>query len=37
MRQEILVGAERRRRWSAEQKLRILAEVGVGGATVSDV
>lgn len=37
MRQEILVGAERRRRWSVEQKLRILAEVGVDDATVSDV
>ena len=37
MRQEILIGVERRRRWSAEQKLRILAEVGVNGAGVSDV
>ncbi len=37
MRQEILIGVERRRRWSAEQKLRILAEVGVNGAGVTDV
>jgi transposase len=37
VRQEILVGVERRRRWSDEQKLRILAEVGVHGAGVSEV
>lgn len=37
MRQEILAGVERRRRWSDEQKRRILAEVGIDGATVSDV
>lgn len=37
MRPEILVGVERRRRWTEEQKLRILAEVGVEGAGVSDV
>ena len=37
MRQEILTGVERRRRWSTEEKLRILGEVGVEGATVSDV
>jgi transposase-like protein len=37
MRQEVLIGVERRRRWSIEQKLQILGEVGVNGATVSDV
>jgi transposase len=37
MRQEILTGVERRRRWSREDKLRILSEVGVEGASVSDV
>ncbi len=37
MRQEILAGRERRRRWSTEEKLRVLSEVGVEGATVSDV
>jgi transposase len=37
MRQEILTGMERRRRWSTEEKLQILSEVGVEGATVSDV
>ncbi|WP_220791440.1 hypothetical protein, partial [Gluconacetobacter tumulicola] len=33
MRQEILIGVERRRRWSDEQKMRVLSEVGVDGAT----
>ncbi|WP_434605505.1 transposase [Acetobacter oryzoeni] len=37
MTQEILIGVERRRRWSDERKLAILAEVGVDGASVSDV
>src|SRR5690242_5970430 len=37
MRQEVLVGIERRRRWSADEKVRVLAEVGVEGATVADV
>lgn len=36
MRGEIL-GIERRRRWSDDQKLSILAAVGVNGATVTDV
>ena len=31
MAQEILIGVERRRRWSDERKLAILAEVGVDG------
>lgn len=31
MAQEILIGVERRRRWSDERKLEILAEVGVDG------
>ena len=34
MRGEIL-GAERRRRWSDEEKLAIVRSVGVGGATVT--
>ncbi len=37
MRHEILLGAERRRRWSDEQKLEILAEVGRNGWSVADV
>jgi transposase len=37
MRQEILRGAERRRRWSDEQKLAILSEVGDGGGSVAEV
>ncbi len=37
MRQWILTGLERRRRWSREDKLRILSEVGIGVASVSDV
>lgn len=37
MRGEILEGVERRRRWSDEQKLMILMEIGLRGATVSDV
>ncbi|MEQ8964875.1 MAG: transposase [Azospirillaceae bacterium] len=37
MRQEILRGAERRRRWSDEQKLAILSEVGDEGWSVAEV
>ena len=37
MRHEILLGTERRRRWSDEQKLEILAEVGRNGWSVADV
>jgi transposase len=37
MRQTVLIGFERRRRWSDEQKLRVLSEVGVGGASVAEV
>jgi transposase len=37
MRGEVLDVVERRRRWSDEQKLSILMEVGLRGATVSDV
>ena len=37
MRQEILTGVERRRRWSDAEKRSILAEVGVDGARVADV
>lgn len=36
MRGEIL-GVERRRRWSDQEKLAILQSVGIGGATVSQV
>jgi transposase len=37
MRQEVLIGVERRRRWPDEQKLRVLSEVGVDGASMADV
>ena len=36
MRGEIL-GAERRRRWSDEEKMAIVGSVGVGGATVTQI
>ena len=36
MRGEIL-GPERRRLWSDEDKLRIVTSVGIGGATVTQV
>jgi len=32
-----LLGVERRRRWTRDQKLAVLNEIGVGGASVSDV
>jgi transposase len=37
MRQEILRGAERRRRWTDEQKLAILSEVGEDRWSVAEV
>jgi transposase len=37
MRGEVLDGVERRRRRSDEEKLRILMEVGLRGATLTDV
>jgi transposase len=37
MRVEVLNGVERRRRWSREEKMRILAESLEPGATVADV
>lgn len=37
LRHEVIVGVERRRFWSDDLKLSILREVGVGGATVTDV
>ncbi|MEM7500372.1 MAG: transposase [Pseudomonadota bacterium] len=37
MRGEVLDGVERRRRWSDEEKLRILMEVGLRGSTLTDV
>lgn len=37
MRNEMIVGVERRRRWSDDQKLSMLAEVGVDGATVAEI
>jgi transposase len=36
MRQEVL-GVERRRRWTDDEKLAVVSEVGVNGATVADV
>lgn len=32
-----VLGVERRRRWSEDEKLEILSEVGVGGASVTHV
>jgi len=32
-----LLGIERRRRWTREQKLAVLSEIGVDGASISDV
>jgi transposase len=37
MRQEILTGVERRRRWSDAEKLRIVMEAAADGAFVADV
>ena len=37
MRHEVIVGVERRRRWSEDQKLSIVMEVDVDGATVAEV
>ena len=37
MRHEVIVGVERRRFWPDDLKLSILREVGLGGATVTDV
>ena len=37
MRAEVLVGPERRRRWSVEEKLRIVGEAAAPGARVADV
>jgi transposase len=37
MKAEILVGPERRRRWSAEEKARIVAETGAPGAQVAEI
>lgn len=34
---EIITGRERRRRWSVEEKLRIVAETEEGGARVTEV
>ena len=36
MRQEVIIGVERRRSWPDELKLSILSEIG-GGATLADV
>ncbi len=36
MRPELL-GIERRRRWTREQKLAVLNEIGLNGASISDV
>ncbi len=37
MRQEVLSGVERRRRWSDAEKLRIILEAAAEGSIVSDV
>jgi transposase-like protein len=36
MKAEILAGPERRRRWSAEEKARIVSETMAAGAQISD-
>ena len=37
MRQEILTGPERRRRWSVDEKRRIVGEAGAEGNRVADI
>ncbi len=37
MRQEVLTGPERRRRWSVDEKLWILSEAQVEGSRVADI
>jgi transposase len=37
VRHEVIIGVERRRRWSEKQKREVLSGVGVGGATVAEV
>jgi transposase len=37
MRQEILTGPERRRRWSVDEKLRIVGEAEAEGSRVADI
>jgi transposase len=37
VRDEVVLGVERRRRWTDEAKLAILGEVGLNGWTVADV
>ena len=37
MKAEILVGPERRRRWSADEKARMVSEATVPGAMVADI
>jgi transposase len=37
MRAEILIGPERRRRWSAEEKARVVAEAAVPGARIAEI
>jgi transposase len=37
MRAEVLVGPERRRRWSVEEKVAIVREAAVPGVRVADV
>ena len=37
MREGVVLGLERRRRWTDEEKLEILGRVGLGGRRVADV
>jgi transposase len=37
MRQEILSGVERRRRWSVEEKLRVVSQAAIEGRFLADV
>ncbi|WP_417583467.1 transposase [Pelagibacterium sp.] len=37
MRYEVMTGVERRRRWTGEEKLSVLGQVGVDGETVASI
>ncbi len=37
MRYEVMTGVERRRRWSDDEKLSVLGQVGVDGETVASI
>jgi transposase len=37
MRQEVIIGVERRRRWTDAEKASILSEIGISGATATQI